>query len=190
MGACDPAARELADILLRCLETGLPVEIEGLGVFRRDSGGRVDFVPDTRRKVFIAYVDEDVRQAERLYDSLRASGFDPWLDKRKLLPGQNWPRSIERAIEVSDFFIACFSRRGATKRGHFHSELRYAIECASRAPLGEIYFVPVRLDDCEVPERISGSIQYVDLFPDWEKGFARVLAALRKANRSRHRKAA
>lgn len=169
---------QVALVVRKCLEEGFPVEIEGLGVFRPDENGGIQFRAETRRKVFIAYVDEDFAAADRLFAELRAHGFDPWLDREKLLPGQNWPRSIERAIQVSDFFIACFSRRAVSKRGHFHSELRYALDCASRLPLGEIFFVPVRLDDCQVPGQIAEWIQYVDLFPDWERGFAQVLAAL------------
>ena len=190
MDCRDPNTEQVMAILLRCLEQGSAVEIEGLGVFRRNREGMVEFVAETRPKVFIAYVDEDHAQASRLFDSLAAAGFDPWLDKRKLMPGQNWPRSIERAIGVSDFFIACFSQHGTTKRGQFHSELRYALDCASRLPLGEVYFIPARLDDCQVPARIARELQYVDLFPDWAKGFSRVLSVLRKAGRSRNRRAA
>ena len=181
----DPAMEEVAAILRRCLEDGFPVEIEGLGLFRRSAAGKVEFVPEKRPKVFIAYSEEDFAHAELLFELLAAYGFDPWLDKKRLLPGQNWPRAIENAISVSDFFIACFSRHGVTKRGHFHSELRYALDCASRIPVGAIYFIPVRLDNCQVPARITREIQYVDLFPAWDKGFERVLSALRKAGRTR-----
>ncbi len=188
--ANQPVLEQVALIVRKCLEEGFPVEIEGLGTFRPEGGSRIEFLPETRRKVFIAYVEEDFAAAERLYNALAAQGYDPWLDRKKLLPGQNWPRSIERTIEISDFFIACFSQRGVTKRGYFHSELRYALDCASRLPLGEIFFIPVRLDECRVPEQVARQLQYVDLFPDWEKGFARVLSVMRKAGRKRGKRAA
>jgi hypothetical protein len=47
-------------------------------------------------------------------------------------------------------------------------------------PLDEIFIVPVRLEKCEVPKRITDQIQYVDLFPDWQKGLKRVVATMRK----------
>ena len=53
---------------------------------------------------------------DRLFDGLETRGLSPWLDRRKLLPGQNWPRAIEEAIETSDFFIACFSRLSVPRR--------------------------------------------------------------------------
>ena len=182
--------RRLADMVLRYLRSGAVVEIDGLGTFRpaRESNSD-DFVfePDTRPRVFLAYVEEDLPAVRKLYRRLEGEGFEPWLDKEKLLPGQNWPRAIERAIEVSDFFIACFSRRSETKRGHFHCELRYALECAGRMPLEDVYVIPVRLDDCQVPGRIRQRIQYVDLFPDWDRGVQRVIRTIVRQSGARAR---
>ncbi len=154
-----------------------------------DARGSIRFQADVRPKVFIAYVEEDLCFAEKLYGAFEDHGFDPWLDRKKLLPGQNWPRSIERTIEVSDFFIALFSRRGVSKRGYFHSELRFALDCASRLPLGDIYLIPARLDDCRVPPHVARRIQYVDLFPSWEGGLVRILSVVRKAMKARRRHA-
>jgi hypothetical protein len=39
--------------------------------------------------------------------------------------------------------------------------------------------VPVRLDACRVPRSIQREWQYVDLFPDWASGVARLLSAIR-----------
>ena len=89
--------------------------------------------------------------------------------------GQNWPRRIEDAIASSDFFIPCFSARSVRKRGGFQAELRFALSCASRIPLDDVYLIPVRLNECRVPARIQREIQYVDLYPDWDRGFARVI---------------
>jgi hypothetical protein len=174
----------VARIVRQCLQEGATVEIDGLGRFRRNSEGEYEFAAEDRPRVFLAYADEDVETVRRLFRSLKSAGLDPWLDKEKLLPGQNWPRAIERAIEMSDFFVACFSRLATAKRGHFQSELRYALDCAARLPLGRIFLIPARLDNCDVPVEIRRSIQYVDLFPDWEKGVGRVLAAIRRAMRS------
>ncbi|MGC8793076.1 MAG: toll/interleukin-1 receptor domain-containing protein, partial [Bryobacteraceae bacterium] len=151
--------QQVARLVRRCLERGARVEIEGLGVFRPQGKGRFSFQPATRPKVFLAYVQEDAAFAERLYGELRRAGFDPWMDRKKLLAGQNWPRSIEQAIEVADFFIACFSRRAIGKRGCFQAELRYALDCARRVPLDQTYLIPVRLEECRVPTRIRNKIQ-------------------------------
>ena len=138
------------------------------------------FQPRNRTRVFIAYVQEDAHAADRLFEQLKANGFEPWLDRRKLLPGQNWPRSIEDAIDTSDFFLACFSHRSVKKKGGFQAEIRYALDCTRRIPLDEIFLIPARLDPCPVPVRIRREVQYIDLFPDWETGFRRIIAAMRR----------
>jgi hypothetical protein len=102
------------------------------------------------------------------------------MDVLRLLPGQNWPRAIETAIEASGFFIACFSENSVNKRGGFQAEIRYALDCARRIPLDEIFIVPVRLDDCRVPRPIQRELQYLDLFPDWPRGRRRLTGLLRR----------
>jgi len=64
------------------------------------------------------------------------------------------------------------------KRGHFQSELRYALDLASRIPNEQIFLVPVRLNECELPRKIARSVQYVDLFPDWDQGIAALVEAM------------
>jgi TIR domain-containing protein len=181
-------ARYVARILRRALENGAAVEIDGLGTFLPGRNRGFRFVAQANPRIFIAYVEEDLAAAKRLYAAFEKRGFRPWLDKKKLMPGQNWPRAIEDAIKTSDFFVACFSRRSVTKRGSFHSELRYALACAATIPLDEIFFIPVRFEKCVVPAQVSRRIQYVDLFPDWETGLAKVLAIVARQEMKRRRK--
>ncbi len=183
--------RRIARLLRRALEQGATVEIEGLGRFvptGRRGVRNIRFVGQTEPRVFIAYVQEDLSLIKKLYHAFERYGFRPWLDKKKLLPGQNWPRAIETAIQTSDFFVACFSRRAASKRGSFHSELRYALNCAAKVPLDEIFFIPLRLDDCVVPHRIARQVQYLDLFPEWDAGVNRVIDVIRAQDAGRARK--
>lgn len=180
--------RRIARVLREALEQGGSIEIDGLGTL--SPGGRhgVRFVAQNKPRVFIAYVQEDLSFAKKLYQAFEESGFRPWLDKKRLMPGQNWPRAIETAIHTSDFFVACFSRRAISKRGSFHSELRYALFCAAKVPLDEIFLIPLRLDDCQVPNRVSKQIQYLDLFPDWTAGLSRLIAVIKAQDESRKRK--
>jgi hypothetical protein len=172
-----PAA-QLAHVLKACLRDGDSVELEGLGVFVAKSGQPPVFVPDTSPRVFIAYAVEDLPLALRIYTELLAAGTAPWLDRVKLLPGQAWARCIDRAIETSDFFIACFSTTSVAKKGQFPYEVRHALRCADRMPLDDVFVLPVRLDKCGIPRSISAQMQYVDLFPDWEKGLSEVISAI------------
>jgi len=170
----------LARLIRQCLAEGAKVEIDGLGAFIPDAQDGFRFQPCNRPKVFVAYVQEDGAAAERLFQNLETCGFDPWLDRRRLLPGQNWPRSIEEAISTSDFFLACFSHRSVNKKGGFQAEIRYALDCTQRIPMDQIFLIPARLDPCRVPLRIRSETQYIDLFPDWDRGFRRMVTAMRR----------
>jgi hypothetical protein len=180
--------RRMARIVRDALVHGMAVEIDGLGTFLPGRTRGFRFVEQTKARVFIAYVEEDLAAAKKLYTALEQHGFRPWLDRKKLLPGQNWPRAIETAIQASNFFVACFSQRSTCKRGSFHSELRFALNCAAQVPLDEIFFIPVRLDQCVVPKNISRKIQYVDLFPDWHDGVRTVVAVMKKQEENRKSK--
>ena len=183
------SCEDLAQVVIRFLAEGKPVEIDGLGTFRPDprTGFRFEPAAASRPQVFIAYVEEDAAHADRLFEALEQAGFNPWMDLRKLLPGQNWPRAIETAIENSDFFVACFSRNSVLKKGGFQAEIRYALDCARRVPLDEIFVVPLRLDPCRVPRSIQRELHYVDLFPDWERGLRRLTAMMRAQRERRMR---
>ena len=167
------STERIANIIRQALADGHIVDIEGLGTFRPTAKG-FDFVPEVRPRIFLAYVHEDLAAARRLFSDLKNADYQPWLDQESLLPGQNWPRSIDHAIEVSDFFIPCFSKRSVLKRGEFQSELRFALDCAAKMPLDDMFVIPVRLDDCVLPERITQHLQHVDLFPSWADGLAQI----------------
>lgn len=179
------SVRQLARLLRQCLREGRAVHVERLGTFRPDEAGSFSFLADSRPCVFLAYAAEDGARVEQLYEELERAGFSPWMDRRKLLPGQNWPRAIEGAIETADFFVACFSRLSARKRGNFHSELRYALDCARLAPVDDVFLIPVRLDECRLPEEIRRHWHYVDLFPSFEAGVRKLVQIIRREARKR-----
>jgi TIR domain-containing protein len=187
----NPSLEQLSHIVMRGLSAGEAVEIEGLGAFHPDPHRFFRFEP-AQPKVFIAYVQEDRAQAELLATELEAVGFAPWIDLRQLLPGQNWPRAIEIAIETSSFFLACFSAHSVVKKGGFQAEIRYALDCARQVPLDEIFIVPLRLNGCPVPRSIQREFQYVDLFPNWPSGMRRLVGMMRREleRRARNRPAA
>lgn len=172
------------EILRQSLDSGQTIDIEGLGTFRT-TAGQYRFTPQTQPRIFVAYAVEDLALVRRLCKTLQSAGCAPWLDKDKLLPGQNWPRAIQRAIETSDACLVCFSPRSVSKRGQFQSELRYAIDCASRLPLDQVFLIPVRIESCTVPGPIAQQVQYVDLFPDWDRGVKRIVRSIHGAVPSR-----
>jgi len=175
--------KTLLRLIYRRLCDGDPVEIDGLGRFELNEN-QVVFRPNGLPRVFLAYANEDRDEVKKLCGELQKAGFDPWMDEEKLLPGQNWPRAIEQAIEVADYVVLCFSCRSVDKRGYFQLEVRYALEVSSCVPLDEVFLMPIRLGECNVPLQIARKTQYVDLFPDWDMG-VKVLTTMMNAQAAR-----
>ena len=170
--------QHISQVVLDCLQNGRSVKIDGLGVFKRGSNGKFHFEPQTALRVFLAYVDEDAEKVFELFNALENSGFAPWMDKKKLLAGQNWPRAIEKAIRTADVFVPCYSRRALQKKGRFQSEVRFALKCGDLQPMESTFVMPVRLEDCTVPAMIAESIQFIDLFPRAQEGVQQLAKAL------------
>jgi hypothetical protein len=133
---------------------------------------------DKQEIIFISYAREDSEAARRLYDDLKKSGLIPWLDKESLIPGQNWKNSIKIAIKNSRFVIAILSSNSVGKRGYIQKEFKYGLDVLDEFPESQIFVIPVRLDDCEVPYEKLKDIEHVDLFPDWNKGLQSLIRAM------------
>ncbi len=103
-------------------------------------------------QIFLAHAKEDKEAVSELYDRLNEAGYKPWLDEKDLLPGQNWQSEISRVIKNSQLFIACLSKRSIAKQGFVQQEFRMAINQAAKLPSESIYLIPLRLDDCEIPD--------------------------------------
>jgi len=158
------------------------LHLDGLGELSVRDNGSFDFSPVAGPRIFIGYASEDSARIRKLSRELRAAGMRPWVDREQLMPGQNWPRAIERAIESADFAIQCFSPNSVGRRGYFHKELRLVLDNATRIPLEDVFFLPIRLAECEMPEPVASQFQYVDLFPDWTSGIASLIDVIRKSH--------
>ena len=134
--------------------------------------------------VFISYAREDAKEAQRLYDHLKNAGLNPWLDKVNILPGEDWTIAIKRAIEQSRFVIPLFSSYSVSKRGYIQEEFRYALDYAKRFPPGDIFIIPVKLDECEIPYEDLRKIHHVEMFPAWNEGFNKILKSIQTDNQA------
>ena len=133
-------------------------------------------------RVFLCHSSNDKPAVRELYQKLRAEAenwIDPWLDKMKILPGQNWRIIIEEAVEASDIVIICLSNHSVNKEGFVQREIRYAYDLAMEKPDGVIFLIPLRLEDCEVPRGMR-SFQWVDYFGDEkEEQYSNLLEAMK-----------
>jgi hypothetical protein len=121
---------------------------------------------------FISYVHENSRQVDQLQRTLEEAGIRVWRDTDDLWPGEDWRAKIRDAITHKALvFIICFSKHGIARMTSYQNEeLSLAIEEMRKRSPERPWLIPVRFDDCDIPDRDIGggrtlrSIQHVDLF--------------------------
>jgi hypothetical protein len=85
-----------------------------------------------------------------------------WLDKAKLLPGEDWELEIRKAVCEADVVVVCLSKQ-FNQAGFRQKEVCLALDTAMEKPEGEIFIIPARLEECDNLESL-GKWQWVDLF--------------------------
>jgi TIR domain len=131
-----------------------------------------------RAKVFISYAREDYAAARRLFRELLYLGVEPWLDKECILPGQRWELAIETAIRESNYVVAVLSANSVEKRGYIQKELRIALDALDRVPESQVFLIPVKLDETTVSNFRLRELQWVEMYPSWDEGFAKIRRVL------------
>ena len=129
----------------------------------------------TSFRAFLCHTGLDKPAVRNLYQRLLVDGIYPWLDEEELLPGQNWRREIEKTLRGIPAVIVCLSRNSTTKQGYVQKEVGAALDLLEEHPEDSIFIIPARLEECEVPERLS-HLHYCDLYRD--SGYNRLLLAL------------
>jgi len=133
-------------------------------------------------RVFLCHSSQDKPAVRELYQKLSSEPWiQPWLDEKKLLPGQDWDLAIEKAVEESDAIIALISNSSVTKEGYIQKELRFILDIALTKPEEEIFVIPLRLEGCQPPRRLR-AFHYVDYFPQTqqETAYRFVLQSLKR----------
>lgn len=126
-------------------------------------------------KIFVCHASDDKPRVRGLCHELSARGIDVWFDEEKLLPGQNWRLEIQRALRTVDAVVVCLSAASVSKTGYVQKEIKEALDIADEQPEGSIFVIPVRLEPCEVPDRLA-DYHWVDIITP--VGINRLLVAL------------
>lgn len=131
-------------------------------------------------KVFLCHGSEDKHAIRQIYDRLRDDGVIPWLDEKSILPGQDWDTEIRKAVRNSHAILVCLSSKSVNKEGYLQREITFALDVAGEKPDGTIFIIPVKLDACEIPDRLN-KLQYVEYTS--ENGYEMIIRALRERAR-------
>jgi 3',5'-cyclic AMP phosphodiesterase CpdA len=139
----------------------------------------VAIMPNTNvLRVFLCHSSDDKQDVMGWYRKLEDRGVDPWIDKEKILPGQDWELVITKAIRETDVVLVFLSSRSVNKRGFVQREIRSAVEAAQELPEDSIFIIPGRLEPInisEIPEALR-RYQLVDLFES--QGFDSLMRSL------------
>lgn len=128
-------------------------------------------------RIFISYACEDLEKALSLYEDLKKANCDPWIDQKNLLPGEPWKIIIRETIKTCDFFLACLSSKSVSKIGFFQTELKDSYEIMKQYPSENIFLIPIRFEDCDVPIEVK-EYHWVDILE--KDGFTKLLEAIQK----------
>lgn len=127
--------------------------------------------------IFLSYAKEDKDRIRNIYRKLKSERLNPWLDVANLLPGQDWDRVIIKTIRNARFVIVFLSNYSVSKRGYVQKEIKEALDVADKMPDGDIFIIPVRLEECIVPDRLS-KWQWIDIFRP--NGFKKIVRTLKE----------
>ncbi len=137
-------------------------------------------------RVFLCHVSSlegssnDKPAVRELYQKLRAEPWiEPWLDEEDIFPGMDWNMEIEKNIEETDVIIVCLSNNSITKEGYVQKEIKTALDFSDYKPEGTVFIIPVRLEECKPPTRLS-KWHYADYFEGQrDLGLQRLLKSLK-----------
>lgn len=164
MSVPEPSYDQTLDVASSDYDNAM-MEIVGQGSKARNEAGL---------RVFLCYCSNDGSAVHDLYERLKADGFQPWLDKEDLHPGQNWREEIPKAVRSSQVVVVCLSKT-FNKAGYRQKEVRLALDVADEQPEGTIFLIPLKLEECQVPSRLA-ELHWANLFED--DGYDRLRSAL------------
>ena len=137
------------------------------------------------KKVFVSYVEENREEVLRLIDVIELFTNLVYRTKEDIKPGERWKNSIRNAIDGGSFFIACFSQEYYERDStYMNEELTIAIEALRKRHIDKAWFIPVKLNECEIPDRSIGGgetledLQYVELHKDWDVGIRAIASQI------------
>lgn len=129
--------------------------LEDSQIFSNLRISKISIIYTMFNKVFISYAREDFEFAEEIYGYLEVNNFIPWMDKKRLMIGDRWENQIMTELKIADFIILLLSKTSVAKRGFVQREFKYALKYAEEKLNSDIFILPIKLDDCQVPEELA-----------------------------------
>lgn len=130
---------------------------------------------EVKKTIFVSYAKEDIGFVEKLYERLTEMHFDVWVDFMRIKPGDNWKAKIAEGIAECRYFLAVVSRNSTSKVGYVQKELKEGLSILDLHPESSIFLIPIRIDETIPASRQLQDLQWVDMFPDFDLSFIKLL---------------
>jgi repressor LexA len=163
------------DTIFRILDEGQPNTKNNTKIDQMEHENQEVITP-RRLRVFLCHSSGDKLSVRKLYQRLNACNVDPWLDEEDLLAGQDWEYEIGKAVRETDVVIVCLSCGSINKTGFMQKEIKFALDVADKQAEGTIFLIPLKLEECEMPERLR-RWHWVNYFE--ENGFDKLIKTLK-----------
>jgi hypothetical protein len=142
-----------------------------------------------RPRVFISYAREDRDIAARVFDLLRKSQFEPWLDTESLQGGEQWDQRIRNELETADYALILYTPALCRKTDSYvNREIALARDRA-RNVRGS-FLLPLRTADIADEDRIAELGEYNEMalrLDQFDLDFSRVISTMLRDYQRRNR---
>lgn len=116
--------------------------------------------------IFLSYATPDRSRVTPYFEELEDSGFNVWMDYRRIVAGQTWDFEIRKALDAAVLVVMFFSQNSTDRRGYLQREIKLALDKAEEKLASDIYIIPVLLDESiSIPDVVK-DIQCVRVWED------------------------
>lgn len=114
---------------------------------------------------FLAYARGDSEKVRTIHDQLKKRGFMPTSDTEGFPADQDFITKTLGVLNNTELIIAFFSKFSVSKQSIVERQFNIDIEeLLTKIPINQA-FIPVRLDDCKMPEiLLKWRLHYFDVF--------------------------
>ncbi|MGE0085846.1 MAG: TIR domain-containing protein [Desulfococcaceae bacterium] len=132
----------------------------------------------TGKKIVIICANQDSETAQRIYDDLKKLKCRPWLADIDVVAGQFPDQEFRKEMKGSDYVLLLLSKHSLTQRGSVQKQIKKALDIFDEFPTGEIFLIPVQLDNTEPQDEVLENLRSADFRSSYEMGFKEIIKAI------------
>ncbi len=128
----------------------------------------------TLPRIFITHSWFDIDFARRLFNDLKARGFDLWFDDKTMQAGHRMAEEINRGLEWCDVYIPVISQKALASQWCWE-EINAAIALSNQPGRNNRpRIIPVITEECEIPALLASRL-YINFAKRYDVAFGELL---------------